>query len=165
MLLKVDVEGESYIADVGFGGQTLVAPVRFVPDEVQQTPAGFNRIVMAENGDFLLQAKVGGEWKSMYVFDMQEQHLIDYEAGSWFVCTHPSSSFRTDLLAARVKDGVRFALFNNRLTVYYPDRAERIRLQTAGEIHSVLVEQLNIHVPDKPEYAAVLKRIAALPKG
>lgn len=37
-LLLVELEGEKWIADVGFGGQTLTAPIRLMPDIMQTTP-------------------------------------------------------------------------------------------------------------------------------
>ncbi|GDB34820.1 N-hydroxyarylamine O-acetyltransferase [Escherichia coli] len=44
-LLLVELEGEKWIADVGFGGQTLTAPIRLVPDLVQFTPHGEYRLL------------------------------------------------------------------------------------------------------------------------
>src|SRR5690606_25119751 len=38
MLLLVEVEGETFIADTGFGRLTLTAPIRLIPDIVQDTP-------------------------------------------------------------------------------------------------------------------------------
>src|SRR6202012_1704164 len=38
MLLLVTIEGEPWIADVGFGGLTLSAPLRLEPGLVQSTP-------------------------------------------------------------------------------------------------------------------------------
>ncbi|STM58270.1 Putative N-hydroxyarylamine O-acetyltransferase [Escherichia coli] len=44
-LLLVELEEEKWIADVGFGGQTLTAPIRLVPDLVQTTPHGEYRLL------------------------------------------------------------------------------------------------------------------------
>lgn len=38
MLLRIDLAGEAWLVDVGFGGSTPTAPLRFVADAVQQTP-------------------------------------------------------------------------------------------------------------------------------
>ena len=40
MVLLVDVDGVPYLADVGFGGQVLTAPLRLRADVEQQTPDG-----------------------------------------------------------------------------------------------------------------------------
>src|SRR5690606_30227601 len=57
MLLLVEIEGEQYIADVGFGGQTLTAPLRLELDVEQETPHEPFRLI-EHDGDFLLQAKI-----------------------------------------------------------------------------------------------------------
>ena len=38
MLLRIDLDGQAYIADVGFGGQTLTAPLRLELEIEQSTP-------------------------------------------------------------------------------------------------------------------------------
>ena len=45
-LLLVELEEEKWIADVGFGGQTLTAPIRLVSDLVQTTPHGEYRCLL-----------------------------------------------------------------------------------------------------------------------
>src|SRR5204862_693519 len=44
MLLRVRVDGEDWIADVGFGGLTLTAPLRLRPELEQATPHEPHRI-------------------------------------------------------------------------------------------------------------------------
>ncbi len=48
MLLKVEVGGEPYLVDVGFGGQTPTGPLRFTPDLEQVTPHEPFRLVALE---------------------------------------------------------------------------------------------------------------------
>ena len=95
MVLRVPIDGVDYIADVGFGGNVLTAPLRFVPDIEQSTPHGSFRLLRLDVG-FKLQAQIGGEWTSLYRFEMQRQHPVDYEVASHFVETHPSSIFLTN---------------------------------------------------------------------
>src|SRR5690606_17659533 len=56
MLLTVDVAGEPYIADVGFGGLTLTAPLRLVPDLEQPTPHETFRVQRRDDG-FVLEVR------------------------------------------------------------------------------------------------------------
>ena len=44
-LLLVELEGERWIADVSFGGQTLTASILLFPDLVQTTPHGEYRLL------------------------------------------------------------------------------------------------------------------------
>ncbi|MGG6265429.1 arylamine N-acetyltransferase family protein [Leptolyngbya sp. AN03gr2] len=99
MLLQVEIDNAAYLADVGFGGLTQTAPLLLTPDLEQQTPHEPFRLI-ATDQTHTLQAKLGHKWKSLYRFDLQEQHLPDYEVSNWFVSTHPSSRFVTGLMAA-----------------------------------------------------------------
>src|SRR5665213_3130179 len=56
MLLRIDLGDEPYIADVGFGGQTLTAPLRLATDVEQTTPHEAFRLSTTD-GDFVLQSK------------------------------------------------------------------------------------------------------------
>ena len=68
-LLLVELEEEKWIADVGFGGQTLTAPIRLVSDLVQTTPHGEYRLLQEGDG-LVLQFNHHQHWQSMYRFDL-----------------------------------------------------------------------------------------------
>lgn len=159
MLLKVAAEGADYIVDAGFGGQTLVAPLRFVAGAEQATPLEPYRLMPAPGNAFLLKVKLKGEWKTLYVFDLQEQLLADYEASSWFVSTHPSSYFRTSLFAARIKDGKRHSLLNDQISTYHEGRSEKRLLQSPQEILQILESKFNILPPQDPALTETLARL------
>jgi N-hydroxyarylamine O-acetyltransferase len=78
MLLRVDLDGEPLIVDVGFGGLTLTGVLRLIPDLEQPTSHEPFRLVEHGPG-YLLQAQIQQEWKALYSFELQEQHLPDYE--------------------------------------------------------------------------------------
>lgn len=163
MLLKVTAEGADYIVDAGFGGQTLVAPLRFIAGIEQVTPTEPYRLMPAPHDAFLLEVKLKDEWKTLYIFDMQEQLLADYEASSWFVSTHPSSYFRTSLFAARIKDGKRHTLLNNQLSVHHAGQSQKRRLETPQEIVQILQSEFNITPPQNPALTGILERLVADP--
>src|SRR5262245_18126408 len=78
MLLLVDLDEGPFVADVGFGGQVLTGPLRLEPGVEQATPHEPFRLLRA-GADFVLQARLRGTWRPLYRFDLQEQHLPDYE--------------------------------------------------------------------------------------
>ncbi len=160
MLLLVTIDKERYIADVGFGGMTLTAPLRFLPGLEQNTPHESFRIVEADGG-FILQAKVRDVWSPLYWFDLQEQILPDYEMASWYQCTHPSSLFTAGLIIARSGADRRYALRNNVLTVHRAGTSERQVLRTPEELRAALTGPLGLKLPDAPALDDVLKRMTA----
>ena len=87
-LTLVVIDGERYITDVGFGGMVPTAPLLLDTEAEQPTPHESYRIEKQADG-YMLRAHVAGEWRSMYLFDLQRQEDIDYTLGNWYVSTHP----------------------------------------------------------------------------
>ena len=159
MLLRVDLDGRPYIADVGFGGLTLTAPLRLEADAEQSTPHGPFRL-KAQGDEFVLQAKLAGDWKNLYSFTLQEQLLPDYEMANWYVSRHPQSRFVTRLIAARSAHDRRYALSNNEFAVHFLDgRTERRTLTKASELRAVLEGPIGVNLPEGPELDAALQRL------
>ena len=116
-LLRIPIGGRDYIADVGFGGQTLTVPLRLEPGIEQATPHEPYRII-ASPGGYALESRFGGEWQALYTFEMHEQQLADYEVSNWYLANHPQSIFVTGVGAARAGATARHALRNTRHAIY-----------------------------------------------
>lgn len=158
-LLRVGVESRDYIADVGFGGLTLTAPLRLEAGIEQATPHERHRLV-ASNGGYALEAQVSGEWQALYTFDMQPQQMADYEVSNWYLCHHPKSIFVNGLIAARASAVERHALRDGRYAIHRPDGGtERRILASAAQVREVLAGAMGIALPDSPDLDA---RLAAL---
>lgn len=148
MLLQVDIEDELWIADVGFGGLTLTAPLRLVEHTPQATPHEPFRVTRID-GDYAVQAEVRGAWRTLYRFDLQEQVLPDYEMTSWYLSNHPESHFVRRLIAARTEPGRRYALLDSELAIHkLGEETERRKVTSAKELREVLSETFRIAVPD-----------------
>ncbi len=162
MLLKIELEGHSYIADIGFGGLTLTAPLRLVANDIQQTPHGPFRLHPVEGG-FKLQAQLDENWTTLYRFDLLPAYEIDYTVSNYYLSTHPDSYFRNALIVARPTPTGRQALLNNRYSVYGLDgTVERRELTMAAEFHHLLDTQFGLTVPDLPAFDAALTRLGLI---
>lgn len=160
LVLLVEVEGERFVADVGFGGNVLTAPIRLAASGAQQTPHGPFQLVPARDG-FILQAEIKGDWTGLYQFDFSEQVMADHEQGNWYVSTHPGSRFLTALMAARPDAQRRRGLFNNELVVHGPGADSRKTvLKSATELRDALTDVFGVSLPDDPKLEQVLARIA-----
>lgn len=156
MLIKVDLAGDTWLADVGFGGLTQTGPLRLAPGAEQATPHETFRMV--EAGDALrMQAKVGGDWRTLYAFDLQRQHDVDYAVTNFYLYSNPASHFVTTLMAARALPDRRLTLRNDRFSIHRTDgRTEQRRLGSAAEIASVLASEFGIDPPDSASFAAAV---------
>ncbi|HEY8519515.1 MAG TPA: arylamine N-acetyltransferase [Gammaproteobacteria bacterium] len=161
MLLLVRCGDARYLADVGFGGLTLTAPLAFEPGVEQATPHEPFRIVR-EGEQFRLEARLGRRWRVLYQFDLVRQLPVDFEVLNHFVATHPSSHFRTTLMAARPEADRRYALLDNRLTVRFLEGGEERRaLGSVEELRAALEREFRIEVPRDAATEEALRRVLA----
>jgi N-hydroxyarylamine O-acetyltransferase len=146
MVLRVNVRGQDYISDVGFGGLTLTGPLKLELDTEQETPHERFRLRRVAE-DLELEARVQGDWRPLYRFDLQAHLPIDFDVLNHYVATHPSSHFLSTLIAARRTAEGRFALANNQLAVYRGTAKEERKLRSGAEIARVLTEEFLIALP------------------
>jgi N-hydroxyarylamine O-acetyltransferase len=158
MALLVPVAGEQYVCDVGFGGLTMTGPLRLTTGVEQPTPHELFRIAR-DGAEYLPQANVRGDWRTLYSFDLQAQLQTDIEVLNFFVAEHPESPFRTRLMAARRDRGRTFKLRDGELTIQQRDGAREERtLGSVAELRGVLGELFAIDVPADAALDAALAR-------
>lgn len=161
MLLCVESDGRSWIADVGFGGLTLTAPLDLHSEGPQPTPHEPFRLLKAGE-HFVLQAEVSGAWKPLYRFTLEEQLLPDYELTNWYLGNHPNSHFLRSVMVARTAADVRYTLLNNRLSLHRVGaEPERRTLAGPSELVGVLRETFLLRLPESPELSAALAPLFA----
>lgn len=150
MLLRVDIDGRIWLADVGFGGSTPTAPLRLAADVEQSTPHDTFRL-LARGDDWYLHVSIDGEWKPVYRFDLTPQFPIDYLVSNYWLATRADSHFVANLVAARAPAGRRLALRNRQFTERVTGGATTRRtLGTTAEIRAVLEHEFRIRLPDDP---------------
>jgi len=158
MILRVELDEGSYLADVGFGSSPT-APLRLVPDVAQETPHESFRL-LERAGQYTLQCNLKSQWTSFYMFDLQEQAPVDYQVANHYVSTWPTSHFVTSLIAARATADGRYGLRNNRLSIHRMNgESDQRVLTSAAEISAVLKNLFGVVVPDEPAFAARLARL------
>lgn len=160
MLLRVELGGESWLVDVGFGVQTPPGALRLQADIEQVTPLEPFRLLQ-KDGDWRMQSLVRGQWLSLYHFDLRPVPLIDYVVANHYVSTHPESNFVNNLNVARTLSDRRLSLRNREFTVRRIDQEpERRQLRDTAEIRRVLERDFGLCLPDT---AALDQRLDALP--
>jgi N-hydroxyarylamine O-acetyltransferase len=162
MLVLVEIAGSHHIADVGFGGLTLTAPLKLRADVEQTTPLETFRLTGGGESPWRLEVNIGDEWKPLYSFDLTEQHEIDYDAANYFLSTNPVSTHRKMLMAARADKGQRHALSGTRLSTYtMGGETGRRVLTSVAEIKEVLATTFGISLPPAELLDPALERVLA----
>jgi N-hydroxyarylamine O-acetyltransferase len=117
MLLLVQLGTRSWIADVGFGGPGLRAPLPFEPDRIAEQDGHRFRLVDAGPFGTMLQTQRGDAWQDLYSFDLAHVIPADIAYGNHYTSTHPDSLFTTARVAALPRPDGRIALLDQSLSI------------------------------------------------
>jgi N-hydroxyarylamine O-acetyltransferase len=152
VFVRVEIDGTSWLADVGIGGFSLTSAIRLDTPGEQTTPHEPRRIVR-EASRLFHQVKVGGEWLDLCEFTLEEMPFIDRELGNWFTSTHPQSHFKSRLTVARaLPDGGRKTLLNRELTIRQWGGVETRVLTSAEELLTVLKTEFDLPFASGTEF-------------
>jgi N-hydroxyarylamine O-acetyltransferase len=120
MLLNVTIDGEEWLADVGFGA-ALLDPIPLDDGiEVRQGEWTHGTARMRD-GSWRLRTRDGEEWSDLYGFTGEPQRPTDYLVYNHYTSTHPGSPFVSQVVAMRVTPAARFTLRSDELTTTRPD--------------------------------------------
>jgi N-hydroxyarylamine O-acetyltransferase len=126
MILSVEIDGEPWLADVGFGGEGLREPVPM--DREHAVPAsGTAYRVVRERDVRVMQMRRAGAWIDQYAFLPHAVQPVDFEVANWFTSTYPQSPFVRTLTAQRSTRDVRYIL-------KYPAYTEIRESGTSGRV-------------------------------
>lgn len=148
VFLRVELDGESWLTDVGVGGVSLTSAIRLNTDAEQATPHETRRIVR-EGGRLFHQIRFGYAWEDVCEFTLEEMPPIDRELGNWYTSAHPGSHFKNRLIVARAApDGARLTLLNDELKTRHRDgRVELRKVGSPAELLEVLERTFGLSFP------------------
>lgn len=145
MLLRVEIDGASWIADVAFGAVGQTVPLKLVADVTQETPHEPRRYQMG-NGIVTQQMRIGGDrWEDVYRFDLHEAVPIDFEVANWYISTHPESLFRKTLFVTLPREDHRLILVFGEFTKRFLDgRVEKRPVADDEDLRNLLVREFGL---------------------
>ncbi len=163
MCLRVEIDGQSYLADVGVGGLSLTSALLLKLDDHQTTPHETRRIVR-EGDVHYHQVQFGNEWQDVYELTLEQMPLIDREVGNWYTSTHPDSRFKNVLMVARAApEGTRLTIMNDEFSVRAASgEATKTPITSKPQLRRLLKEQFGITLDqDAPIHVPGIAWLAA----
>lgn len=157
--VRVELGGESHLADVGIGSMSLTSAIRLELDREQATRHEPRRILAEGSWDGFLrrspdaklyhQVKLADAWLDICEFTLEEMPFIDREVGNWYTSMHPTSHFRGRLMVARATDEGRLTLLNRELTRRGKDgTAEVTPVGSPEELLQILAREFGLVFPE-----------------
>jgi N-hydroxyarylamine O-acetyltransferase len=151
MVLRIDLDNEAWIADVGLGSVTLTSPLRLSPGLAQRTDLGIFRLADASRDALYHEVQARDEsWSRAYRFDLHPVEWIDYETSNWYTSTSPEAIFASNLIVCRVLSGTRLTLLNDQVNERAADGSliGEQRLASADELAACLRERFGLNTGD-----------------
>lgn len=148
LLARVEIDHESWLADVGVGAMSPTAALRLNTEAEQSTPHEPRRLIR-ERGLVFHQVKLAGEWHDVAELTLEEMPVIDRQVGNWFTSASPQSHFRNRLLVARARDEGRVTILNDELSLRgHGGIAEKIRIVSYEHLLELLRRHFGIELPE-----------------
>ena len=114
------IDGEQFIADVGFGGR---APRCLVPFRVDSTAIddgdGEDEPIRTTDGGthgIMIERRIDGSWKKQFSLELLAAEASDIEVANYYQGSHPQSAFRKHLFVGKFTENGRIGLFDNRFS-------------------------------------------------
>ena len=144
LAVLVDVDGQSWLADVGFGGYGLIEPLRLTSDGPQAAGGETYCISPGPAGgrEVLMQAAEG--WKSLYWFDEAPCYPADLAVLNFYHLHCPESTFYQNRIVALAEPGCRRLLTNEEFKVIRPGGVQTYRVADEADYRQVLAAEFGI---------------------
>ena len=159
----VELEGETWVCDVGFGGSGFRHPLPLQADlEVEQLGEVY-RFHESDLHGFYLQKRWGEEWQPLYTFKVDPTLPIDMEIANFYTANSPDHVFLSTIMGTRMTERGRVTLSDHTFKVFdlTRDTMQRVVVTDFAAYLAHLQEHLGVELNDA-ERDLLKHRFAAL---
>ena len=152
---RVELDGKSYIVDVGLGHFGSRWPLIFEEGLEQDQDGEKFRIIRHEKMGWIVQdLDKKGEWSNIFSFSTEPQQPIDFFQPHWYCTTHPESIFKNNTMVyIRTPEG--------RNTIF--DVTDKVTGETVQQFRIFKGDTLETYIPrTEQEYKDALKKYFGL---
>lgn len=140
-----EADGVRYIADVGYGGDCFVHPLRLELDAEQSDGRNTYRVVKGSEVQYSVQMLKDGSFSNLLGFDDIPAKACDFEMSNFYTNFNPKSGFKLFLMCARQFDFGKVTLFGRYGSIVKDGKTERFELK-AEELNGYLRDKLGINM-------------------
>lgn len=97
----LSLAGDDYLIDAGFGPLGPRYPVKLTLDVAQDQGDACYRIIKKSHADHAFQILEGGDFVTLYTFDLHHYNEVDCELSHFYSHQHPAAVFVNNLVICR----------------------------------------------------------------
>ena len=147
MFLTVEVAGERFVIDPGFGGHTALVPVPLREGAEVRDGRDRHRMVRHE-GEWVLEAEIEGMMTPLWVATLEPQLPVDFELANHWVSTAAASPFVNRLMLRALTTGGRTSVMNRDVTVLSAGTSEKYQLPDRRALRALLEQHFGFDLPE-----------------
>ena len=152
MVLLVRAHGEERLADVGFGGGSILRSLPMGPAPVGDQ-FGWRFGLVNNDGARVVQTLRPRGWIDLYAFTFEPQYPVDYEMANHFTSTHPRSPV-TRTLTVQLCSPERSLLLRVRKLIEETPTGETTGEVRDDQLLGVLAERFTLSFPPGTRFDA-----------
>lgn len=138
----VTVDGDDWLADVGFGGPGAIGPLKIAANFEQDTAGTKFRLREDRaSNELVLERKTETGWFALYGFDYASVTPPDIEAANFFCARSDKSPFPSNLMLNLHRGGGRVSLFNRSLKIETNGKTEESIVRSKAELQRNLSDR------------------------
>lgn len=160
LLLLVEIEGKTYLSDVGFGGWVYAEPLELVASVEQKNLTHLYRIDHQE-GEYQVKVNFQNSWQTLYSFNLNQYLMADIRVANWYTSTHPLSHFTHQLvLAIRDENQTKMTLRNGLFSIYEIGQEPiKKELKNGEELTEVIERYFHVEVSQLANWESEARRL------
>jgi N-hydroxyarylamine O-acetyltransferase len=143
-VISVEIDGKTYLADVGYGNDGISAPL-LLEENLEQTrfteTYGFTR---DPRFGYVLERKTDGGYTPMYALTAGECVPADFEVANHYTATHPSSFFKMMGFVTMPTPSGRITLTGRHLKITENGKVTEREVTGEAEFSAFLSEQFGL---------------------
>jgi N-hydroxyarylamine O-acetyltransferase len=147
MFLTVEIDGERYVVDPGFGGHTAAGPVP-LREDVDLRDGAFRHRMVRRDDEWVLEAEVEGVMTPLWVSTLEPQLPVDFQLANYWVSTAAASPFVNRLMLRALTADGRTSVMNRDVTTLRNGTTEKYQLSDRKALRALLVEHFGFDLPD-----------------
>jgi len=117
MVLLAEADGQKWVCDVGFGGNSLAAPLLFEEGLEQEHLGRIHRVMADPVYGYRVEFKTATGFEPIYAFTRETCCPADYLIANHFTATYPESFFRQAQMCALVTETGKITYFDGNLKI------------------------------------------------
>lgn len=149
MVLRVPIDGDPWLADVGFGGLGLLEPIP-LREGAPSTQGGATYTLRRENGSWVLAIRDRSGETDVYEFTEDPQTMADIEVANHYTSTHPESMFRKVLTIQRTRPGGERTILRSDVLVRFRDGVSTEEPVDRSRLRAVVRDEFGVDLPATP---------------